>query len=268
MKILKIMGKVMQNIRKGDRDLKSFATFLWLCVFVSSISIVGISAALFFGTSILQVSLYSVLICGSTGIVSVPLTLLFIIYLVKSRDTEVAENARDGLLSPFLVCAQEYLFFTDWDLERFRKEITYHMGMDEWEFEEGGHRNLTNLIFLTNGFNIDHKFESGDLVHTVAESLQPLGIAISQDLSKDRYDVVIDKTTYRRKTNLIVGELIHELNFETPEDLAREINKLIVPLGFRLLMNELDGDTYEFLFVRNELARRILGDKTLTVSKI
>ena len=262
---LRKMKRVAKNIHRAAGGTKAFMLVIWFVVFLTLVSITGAFYLLVTGTSIFDPTRSSLIIYTIVGIISVPMTILFILYIAKKREAGKEKAGKDSMIAPSLKCAQGYLYFTDWDLERFRKEITENMGMDEWDFAEDADKNLTDLLFRIHGFSIDHRFESADLVHVLTDELKAVGIFIYQDLTKGKYDVVTDPRTYERTSNVIIQDIIHEVKFETPFDLAGELNRLIVPLGFRLLMNELDGDTYEFLLVRNELARRMLIDHKLKV---
>jgi hypothetical protein len=172
--------------------------------------------------------------------------------------TVTLEEEPSDDLRQYLEYAQVLGFLSDWEFKIFIGYIENKLGIGFKKFEERPYRYLANKIVDLEGFSIDHRFYSGDIVFNAGKLLTPYGLEISRE--ETDVDPVIDEISYTRTTTLVHNGQSYYVEYIGPDDIIRLINQLIKTEKIEFLLKDVDGDCYDFILMKTELAEKLESD--------
>ena len=176
---------------------------------------------------------------------------------------EVSIESENEGLGSHLQYVQSLSFLMGWETEKLIEKLDYELGIDEEEFMEDPYNTLSNIIVNTSGFGIDHSFTSMDVIYNANKALKEHNIVISKLDPDANDDEVIDKSSWKRKTALIYNNQQYDLEYKTPSDVIRAINKILSIEELIFLQKEMDCDTYQYILVKKEKGNKLIADGKL-----
>ena len=190
----------------------------------------------------------------------------------QAREAVQAENkeAENRKLAPqlkfYLHHAQELGFLQGWDMKKFMDSLDD--GPEE--FMEYPWEQLTTTIVSYSdhdGYLVDWKFSSDDVLWSTNKCLQPHGMKIEKSvLAGD--DEVLDRSTGLRRTRLHHLGRDYSLEFKTPTEIMKTVNSIIASRGLVFLEADEEDDNYQFVLVKKRFVEKVLADDKLLFHRI
>lgn len=119
---------------------------------------------------------------------------------------------------------------------------------------------IEEVIIHNDGFRMDRKFDSSELISYANGSLQGTGIEILPG-TPDGSDYMIERWDGKREVEFVVNEERIEAMISTPGDFLAIINKRIQSEGFMFLEWDTKGDSYAFVMTRIDAYVRMKEDR-------